>query len=312
MDACSRPYSGAADSERLRVFLTQARLRLGHSCWHVGDLVWRLFLHSIRYDLGQMLRLWEDAGGDLLGFAIVSPPTATGTICFDLQVDPQKRGQGLEERMLDWIEAWGRETMVETVGTLSAHYSTDTGVYDDDLGQIRALQRRGFAPERREGVLLLRPLGCAVPAYSLPQGFTVRAVAGPHEVEKRAGAHRHVFHSSRITDQAYLRLMQTPGYLPELDLVAVAPDGTFGAFCIGWLDEVNRVGEFEPVGTRSEFRRMGLAQAVLCEGLQRMEAGGAQSAVVGPVPCSEEAALRLYRSVGCYPIHRVYSYTREA
>src|ERR671936_569373 len=48
----------------------------------------------------------------------------------------------------------------------------------------------------------------------------------------------------------------------ELDQVAVAPDGSFAAFCLCWLYEENRAGNLEPVGTHSDHRRRGLARAV--------------------------------------------------
>jgi GNAT superfamily N-acetyltransferase len=311
MSALSRPYRGPEDSQRLRSFLIDARATLGHSCWHAGDLAWRLFLHSIRYDLRRMLRLWENAGGDLLAFAILSPPTPKGTVRFDLQVHPSERGHGLEEQMLDWVEAWGPEVAATPPGAPCRRFSTDTGVYDDDVSQIAALECRGFVHARGNGLLLLRPMDDLIPEPPLSSGFAVRAVAGPHEVKARASAHRDAFHPSRVTDEAYLRLMHTSGYTPELDLVVAAPDGTFGAFCLGWLDEFNRVGEFEPVGTRVAFRRLGLARAVLSEGLRRMRACGMASAVVGPISAEDHAAVGLYRSSGFHAIHRIYCYTKE-
>jgi ribosomal protein S18 acetylase RimI-like enzyme len=114
-----------------------------------------------------------------------------------------------------------------------------------------------------------------------------------------------------VTDEAYLRLMRTPGYDRDLDVVIVAPEGAIAAFCLGWLDPVNQVGEFEPVGTRQTFRRQGLGQAAALAGLWRMKARDAKSAVVGPVDVKEEAAMRLYQSVGFWPICRTYGYARE-
>jgi mycothiol synthase len=311
MLATSHPYRGLEDMQRMRELLVATRARTGHGCWHVGDLVWRLFLHSIRYDLGRMVRLWEDANGNLVGFAVVSPPTAKGTVCFDLQVHPQERGRGSEEQMLDWVEAWGHEAIARMPDAPPLRLATDTGVYDDDAGQIAALECCGFVHCGPDGVLLLRRLDEFIPTPVLPVGFVVRSVAGPHEIRERPSAHRDAFGSSRITGDAYLRLMNMPGYSPELDIVAVAPDGTFAAFCIGWYDEVNRAGEFEPVGTRPAFRRLGLARAVLLEGLQRLKAQGADGVVVGPISVEDDAAVQLYRSIGFRTIHQVLSYAEE-
>jgi hypothetical protein len=54
--------------------------------------------------------------------------------------------------------------------------------------------------------------------------------------------------------------MRTPGYERDLDLVAAAPDGRFGAYCVCWMDPANGVGEFEPVGAP------GLSRAGVGEG----------------------------------------------
>jgi ribosomal protein S18 acetylase RimI-like enzyme len=61
----------------------------------------------------------------------------------------------------------------------------------------------------------------------------------------------------------------------DLDIVAIALDQRFAAFATCWVDQGNRVGQFEPVGTAPEFRRQGLGQAVLSEGLRRMQQHGA-------------------------------------
>jgi ribosomal protein S18 acetylase RimI-like enzyme len=95
----------------------------------------------------------------------------------------------------------------------------------------------------------------------------------------------------------YQKLMRSPGYDMDLDLVAVAHDGHFGAFAHIWVDRANNVGQFEPVGTAPSDRRLGLAQAVLSEGLRRMQSRGMHSAIV-IVEAAEHAACRLYASVG--------------
>jgi predicted N-acetyltransferase YhbS len=77
-------------------------------------------------------------------------------------------------------------------------------------------------------------------------------------------------------------MMRTWPYRPELDFGVEAPDGRIVASCTAWLDEVNRVGEFEPVGVDPEFRRMGLSRALCLATLHALKAAGATLATVKP------------------------------
>lgn len=107
--------------------------------------------------------------------------------------------------------------------------------------------------------------------------------------------------------QRFARFMRSPAYNHELDVVAAATDGKIGAFCIVWLDEVNKVGLFEPVGTHPSFQRKGLGAAVLTEGLLRLKARGMRQAMV----CTSEdnlPALRLYEKVGFRINYKLMSY----
>ena len=55
---------------------------------------------------------------------------------------------------------------------------------------------------------------------------------------------------------------RAPSFRNELDLVAVAPDGTFAAYVGIPYDEANRLGIFEPVCTHPDHLRRGLARAL--------------------------------------------------
>ncbi len=85
---------------------------------------------------------------------------------------------------------------------------------------------------------------------------------------------------------------------------AAAPDGRIAAFCIAWLDPLNRVGLFEPVGTHLDFQRKGLGRAVVFEGLRQLRAAGMQTAIVG-AESDNPPAYHLYVSVGFRSIYKI-------
>jgi ribosomal protein S18 acetylase RimI-like enzyme len=93
--------------------------------------------------------------------------------------------------------------------------------------------------------------------------------------------------------------MGTWPYRPDLDCVVEAPDGSFAAYVLCWYDDVNRVGEFEPVGTHQSHRRRGLGSAVCRFALRRLQEEGASHAVVYASPREDQRqASALYESVG--------------
>jgi predicted N-acetyltransferase YhbS len=118
-----------------------------------------------------------------------------------------------------------------------------------------------------------------IPAPQLPDGFTIRHVAGEHEVEQLVELHRAAFGTENMTTTYRLAMMRVPEYDRTLDLLAVAPDGKLAAFCVGYVSEAeNRLSEqklgwLDPVGTRPEFQRQGLARSLLLTGLHLLKEG---------------------------------------
>ncbi len=141
----------------------------------------------------------------------------------------------------------------------------------------------------------------------------MRPVEGEHEIQKRAAASHAAFRSRLTFEQywpRYLSFMQSPVYESERDMLVVAPDDRCAAFCIYWLDPVNRVGLFEPVGTHPDFQKRGLGKALMLETLRRMRDRGMATAIV----CAEEhnpAAVRLYESVGFRIANTLCLYIRK-
>ena len=83
-----------------------------------------------------------------------------------------------------------------------------------------------------------------------------------------------------------------------------APDGSFAAFALVWVDAANRTAIFEPVGCHPDHRRRGLTRALLVECCARLRTRGLVQALVG-TSTTNEAATSLYRSAGFEPQDRL-------
>src|SRR5581483_1842101 len=151
-----------------------------------------------------------------------------------------------------------------------------------DARRIVALEALGYREAGPGGVGYRLRLEGPLPPNALPPGYTVRDSVGV-DPALRAAAHRaawsHLEHlgihgESRFSTEAYLSLTRLPVYDPGLDMLAVAPDGTFAANCICWADAASGVASFEPVGVALAHRGKRLAGAVMREAMARARQRG--------------------------------------
>lgn len=149
-----------------------------------------------------------------------------------------------------------------------------------------------------------------LPEPVLPEGYLLRTVRS-EDFGSRAAAHRSAFRPSRFRDDIYEFVRATAPYRADLDCVAIAPDGSVAAYTLAWIDELNSVGQFEPVGTHADHQRRGLGRAVNLFALHRLRDEGA---TLGLVECRGDAAYpvpaKLYESVGFREISRLLAYRR--
>jgi ribosomal protein S18 acetylase RimI-like enzyme len=193
-------------------------------------------------------------------------------------------------------------------------HATETDALDPNSDAIAALERTGYervADGEPFMVYLARRLD-ELPQPACPEGFELRTV-GEGDVESRVEAHRSAFHPSRVTVESYRNVMRTWPYRADLDSIAVAPDGRVAAYCLVWLDDENRAGELEPVGTHADFRRRGLAAAVCAFALQRLrEEGGELAVVYARGDAAYATPKQLYESLGFRPHARTITYRAGA
>jgi ribosomal protein S18 acetylase RimI-like enzyme len=118
--------------------------------------------------------------------------------------------------------------------------------------------------------------------------------------------------TSTLTEEKYEYLLGTWPYRTECDIVAEAADGSFASFCTSWLDDENRAGELEPVGTHPDHERRGLARATCLAALWTLREQGADTAVVYARGDDAYPGPRsLYRSLGFEPVGCARAYRRE-
>ncbi len=301
----SRPYQGLKDFEQLKSILVDGRRAATNAYYvHVGDIAWWLFYNDQTPQAWkQSLCLWE-SDGRTIGWSLLSEAFHS----FDVFVHPQVRGTAREAKMLLWAE----ECLAARMRAKGRQAISMYWVAEDDDLRTRWLSLRGFEAGDYFMHAMTRELDQPLPEPVLPEGYQVRGVAGRSEMRKRAAASYAAFGSSRDFEAywpRYARFMHSPVYNPDLDIVAVAPDGQVAAFCIVWPDPVTGVGLFEPVGTHPDFQRRGLGRAVVLEGLRRLKALGMTSALV----CAESdnpAAKALYEATGFRPAKRLYTFEK--
>lgn len=96
--------------------------------------------------------------------------------------------------------------------------------------------------------------------------------------------------------RAFKSLRSAPDYDQTLDLVVIDPDGKIAAFAGFWFDEQNQLGILEPLGTVPQYRKFGLAKALIFEGMNRLYDRGAKKLYVGS---NQEA----YKKIGFKEVH---------
>lgn len=294
-------YESEADLRDVQRLLMEGRART--SDWrypHVGEFMWNFFMVLSHQKPEECIRLWRH-GEKVAGYVALGEDPS-----IDVQVLPEYEGAGIEEEALAWVDSQLRRQGAGEAGLVS-------GARASDGRRLAFLEAHGF---RLRGtfseVNLIRPLDGPLPEVGLPPDFTLRAVAPEGEAAARAGAQHEVWQPwsvGNITGADYEKLMRLPGYDRELDLIAISEDRVIASYANCWIDPVNRIGDFGPVGALPGFRRRGLTRAVMLEGMRRMQARGMNRACVSTTE-TNTAARNLYESLGFRIVDRFLDFVR--
>ncbi|HEY0602328.1 MAG TPA: GNAT family N-acetyltransferase [Herpetosiphonaceae bacterium] len=300
----SRPYGDQAD--------LPAIVALIDACEAVDQLDRSTSVEELRgeveapsVDPRRDLRLWHDQTGRLVGWGQLAIPEHGATIDgrFWMRIHPQARDDTLEPEILAWAEARVREVGQERQQSAQLL----TGARSDQTDRLALLSEHGFAPVRYF-FTMRRSLETPIEPPQVPPGFTIRPFQpGPDDdqwIELGNLAFRDHWNHHDATSEDLQHELAAPHFRPDLYQLAIAPDGSFAAYCqCEIMQEQNeRLGRAEGfvlgLGTHPGFRKLGLGRALLLNGLHQLKAAGMNSALISVDAENASGALRLYESVG--------------
>lgn len=278
-DLAERGFDRGRDLPALLSHIGGARASADpHAFLHPGGLQWLL------RRLGQRtfsVRHWFD-GDDLAGVVVgdsgcVIVQGAAGAI--DLHL---------------WLLGQA-EAQLRRNGEATAEVS----VWDNDRELLSALRSLGYLPSGTYGHELVYESVDVRRDPTLPEGFSMRWLE-PNLDDAYIQLHRTAWSTwapSTYDRQRHAAVTMMPDFDRELVPIIAAPDGMLAAYCIAWFDPRTRTVEIEPLGTHPEFRRLGLARAIVQEVLKRSAKRGAKSVIVWGVS-TNPVATHLYKSTG--------------
>lgn len=303
MPITMRPYIPATD--------TQCILDFRRACTtpeNINDYPTVADLHEIlsrsSANRQERIELWEDENGTIVAYAMVALQYCN--LYFLLH--PRVQETEIAAQVLEW-----GQDQIRNTGTCTA---IDTPCRDTDQKRIASLEQRGFKCSDVQTLHMARSLVEAIPPPQFPSGFTLRHVEGENEVEAVVALHQDAFGTRNMTRDGRLSIMRNPEYIPELDLLLVAQDGTLAAFCYCSIPkEANEQngcneGEIAIIGTGTAYQNRGLGQALLLAGLQRLKQCGIETATLG-TSSENIKAQSVFTAAGFRVIYRTLWYSKS-
>jgi mycothiol synthase len=232
--------------------------------------------------------LWETEAREVAAYAVIPFTTS-----LRFGILPQYHDTALQRAILSWGLTLLSERSRAAFLMVRCH--------EQDVELKTALTEEGFVPQPYQDVYLTRPLKSFPVAPDLPAGFRLQAGVSVDEHAAYQGLHEAIFGQGMGMDEHY-----SSHYQPELDLLAVAPDGTFAAVCFCSMDQVadsdhvERIGDVGLLAVHPAYRRLGLGRALLLTAMRRVHERGAWHMVV-ETENEDSPAMKLYRAEGFQP-----------
>ena len=285
-----RPLDPRHDLPAVAALLGRTRANGGLT--HPGGTQWWLRKLAVDDRAGIEAFVWEGAAG----LAAVALVDVTFVVTERLADGPTLAEQ--HDFLERHVRSMGRDSLMTHVAEGTPDQAT--------------LEGRGYVKTEME-LELLADTTIEPSTLPLPEGFRFMSL---EEVGDEAfiNGHRAAWSDNRPSPyrrELHEAVKAMPQFRPDLVTIAVAPGGTVASYCIGWLDPVSETLEIEPLGTHRDYRRLGLASAVVREVQHRAWINGAKRVLVWNDPSTNPAAYALYTGAGMPPSRTLAGMTKR-
>lgn len=290
-----RSFHHGEDFDKVRAFLIETyNLTKTYQNWipSMFENIWRGPCGTEYEDAeDETIKIWEDELKQSSQSKIVAVTICKPNGECRIFIHPEYRQ--LERRLVLWLEEQIRRSKRDRDEKVIFFCVNEWDSYRQGLLHELGYEDRGPGEHER-----IRPIDLAIPEVVLPEGYTIRHVDVEEDFEKYRAVISSVFeHCNNMTPHLAKVYSEAEFYNKELDIVVVAPDGTFAAFTTIRMDPVSRFTELEPVGVHPDHQGKGLGKAICCEGLHRLSKYNPQSVTILGA-ANTEAATKLYDSLG--------------
>jgi ribosomal protein S18 acetylase RimI-like enzyme len=246
-----------------------------------------------REDVSQTgdIRIWEKIDDATFSKRIVALANPEAPTDYFIQINPAY--SFLEREIIQWIEKHCLENK-------NKHKKEKLNIHTIEGNSARELllTNLGYQRGERYGYLRLRSPHPPAHKFDCPEGYKIRSVKGTSEYAQLAAVTRLVFgHGEWFNAEIIKEIASCSFYKQNLDLVAIAPNGSIASFCTFRMDPLSKITSLEPMGTHPDYRGRGLAKALIYEGLNRAMKYKPVLFYIGGA-ADNPAANRLYDSVG--------------
>jgi ribosomal protein S18 acetylase RimI-like enzyme len=232
-----------------------------------------------------------------------------------VNVDPAIHDLAVEERLLRRMLERADEVLTEFAGDRSV--VVKVSAKERHPGLRAAAEALGFR-HSRSGAQLVRPTVGDVPEIPLPDGFEIRPIAADDRVMHRrvydagARAFAGTYGEEAPSEAGFRQFIGAPTFDPTLWQVAFHGDEIAGQI-LNFMDEQPTADEWigwtEGISVQPEYRRRGLARALLAASIRRVARAGATRTALGVDLQNPNEAATLYQSMGYRIVALDHEYT---